>query len=98
VPKQNVPDLFELNYALGAAVMRQTIQVARAVKKGLRCDGVYLTQANGAAAGQDVFHLHMHIYPRWQPGAAHHLNLADSDQMAREAMAAQIIQSFGIDP
>jgi histidine triad (HIT) family protein len=98
VPKQHVPDLFGLSYALGAAVMRQTIQVARAVKKGLRCDGLYLTQANGTAAGQDVFHLHMHIYPRWQPGTAHHVDLAGLDDVACDAMAAQIMQSFGIDP
>ena len=33
-PKQHIPDLFGLSYALGAAVMRQTIRVARALKKG----------------------------------------------------------------
>ncbi|MBN1875707.1 MAG: HIT domain-containing protein, partial [Anaerolineae bacterium] len=27
--------------------------------------GVYITQANEPAAGQDVFHLHFHVYPRW---------------------------------
>jgi diadenosine tetraphosphate (Ap4A) HIT family hydrolase len=74
--------------------MRQMIQVARAVKKGLRCDGVYLTQANGEAAGQDVFHLHVHIYRRWQPGAVHQIDLARLDQFARSALAAQIRQSF----
>jgi histidine triad (HIT) family protein len=46
--------------------MRAAIQIARAVKAGLQCEGVYLTQANEPAAGQDVFHVHLHIYPRWQ--------------------------------
>ena len=36
-----------------------------AVKKGVQCDGVYLTQANEPAAGQDVFHYHLHVYPCW---------------------------------
>ena len=45
--------------------MKAAIQLARAVKTGLECDGVYLTQANEPAAGQDVFHLHLDIYPRW---------------------------------
>ena len=66
VPKAHVPDIFGLSDALGAALMRQTIRVAKAVKVGLACDGVYLTQVNGAAAGQDVFHFHLHVYPRWQ--------------------------------
>ena len=46
--------------------MRAAIEVARAVKAGLACEGVSLAQANEAAAGQDVFHFHLHIYPRWR--------------------------------
>jgi len=66
VPKQHIPNIYMLDEATGAYLMRATIQVARAVKAGLQCEGVYLTQANEPAAGQDVFHLHIHIYPRWQ--------------------------------
>ena len=55
--------------------------IAKAVRDGLRCDGVYLTQANGEAAGQDVFHFHLHVYPRWrgdrQPDIAPGENVAD---------------------
>ena len=40
-------------------------QVARAVEAGLSPDGLMISQFNGAAAGQTVFHLHMHIIPRW---------------------------------
>ncbi len=65
VPKPHVPDIYALGEELGAAVMRQAIRVATGIKAGLGCDGVYLTQANGAAAGQDVFHFHLHVYPRW---------------------------------
>ena len=45
--------------------MKAAIRLARAVKAGLQCDGIYLTQANERAAGQDIFHLHLHVYPRW---------------------------------
>lgn len=65
VPKAHIPDIYALPPDLGAAVMAETIEVAKAVKQGLQCDGVYLTQANEAAAGQDVFHLHVHVYPCW---------------------------------
>lgn len=66
VPKQHIPNIYSLDIATGAQIMRATIEVARAVKAGLACEGIYLAQANEPAAGQDVFHFHLHIYPRWQ--------------------------------
>lgn len=65
VPKKHIPDIYSLDNELGAEVMKESIKIAKAVKQGLKCDGVYVTQANEPAAGQDVFHYHMHIYPRW---------------------------------
>jgi|SRR5690348_854163 len=66
VPKQHIPNIYALDEATGTDLMRTTIQIARAVKAGLQCEGVYVTQANEPAAGQDVFHLHIHVYPRWE--------------------------------
>jgi|GEM_PF-681229 len=66
VPKAHIPDIYALPPDVGAAVMAETIKVAKAVKQGLQCDGVYLTQANEPAAGQDVFHFHLHVYPCWE--------------------------------
>lgn len=65
VPKKHIPDIYSLDDELGAEVMKEAIKIAKAMKQGLKCDGVYVTQANESAAGQDVFHYHMHIYPRW---------------------------------
>ena len=65
VPKEHIPDIYAMPSDVGAAVMEEAKKVARAVKKGLECDGVYLTQANEPAAGQDVFHYHLHVYPCW---------------------------------
>lgn len=39
--------------------------LTRAVIKALTCDGVIVTQFNGAPAGQTVFHLHIHVIPRY---------------------------------
>ena len=47
-------------------------KVAAALKKGLESDGVQLVQNNGEAAGQTVFHFHMHLIPGYKelgPGA-----------------------------
>ncbi len=65
VPKRHIPDIYSLDEATGAHIMSAAIEVARAVKEGLACEGIYLTQANEPAAGQDVFHFHLHIVPRF---------------------------------
>jgi histidine triad (HIT) family protein len=91
VPKPHVPDIFALSEAMGAAVMRQAIRVATALKIGLGCDGVYLTQANGTAAGQDVFHLHLHLYPRWHgDGAGYAPGTVLPGRWPREEIRARI--------
>lgn len=41
-------------------------RVARAVRAALAPDGIVVTQFNGAPAGQTVFHLHVHIIPRYE--------------------------------
>lgn len=65
VPKKHIPDIYSLDEKLGAEIMKTSIKIARMVKKDFKCDGVYITQANESAAGQDVFHYHMHVYPRF---------------------------------
>ena len=41
-------------------------RVARAVRAALEPDGLMVMQLNGSPAGQTVFHLHVHIIPRWE--------------------------------
>ncbi|GAC1353553.1 MAG: hypothetical protein NVSMB42_09380 [Herpetosiphon sp.] len=65
VPKQHIPNIYALDEATGASIMKATVRVACALKASLQCEGIYLTQANEPAAGQDVFHFHLHVYPRW---------------------------------
>lgn len=50
----------------GAVVMKAAIKISKAVKIGLKCDGVNLVQANEVAASQDVFHFYLHVKPRWK--------------------------------
>ena len=66
VPKKHIPDIYSLDSETGSQIMAELIKTAKAVKQALQCEGVYITQANEPAAGQDVFHLHFHVYPRWQ--------------------------------
>ena len=65
VPKTHIRDLYGMTAEAGAAVMSLAARVARAMKAGLGCDGVFMTQSSDRAAGQDVWHVHIHLYPCW---------------------------------
>jgi histidine triad (HIT) family protein len=45
--------------------------LGRAVMEATGCDGVNLVQNNNAAAGQEVFHSHLHIIPRYEDDGLH---------------------------
>jgi histidine triad (HIT) family protein len=69
--KPHVENIYELDDAHAAAVFQATTRVARAVRRAYAPEGVTLYQANGAAAGQTVFHFHLHIVPRHQGDGMH---------------------------
>jgi histidine triad (HIT) family protein len=58
-------NMLDVEPAALQAVMATTRRIARAAHKALNPDGVMVAQLNGAAAGQTVFHLHVHVIPRW---------------------------------
>ena len=66
-------------------------RVARAVRVALNPDGLVITQFNGAVAGQTVFHLHVHIIPRWENVAlGRHAEGGMADPAELKALAEQI--------
>ena len=66
VTKKHIENIYDMDPETGSAVMKETIRVAKAVKKGLACDGINLIQNNEAPAGQEVMHFHLHIKPRFK--------------------------------
>lgn len=64
--KKHAANLFELSDEDASAVMVVAKKIATAVKKTYQCDGVNVLQNNGKAAGQTVFHLHVHVIPRFE--------------------------------
>jgi histidine triad (HIT) family protein len=65
-PRGHARFLADLDPDDGAQMIR-VAQLATAALRhsGLRCEGVNLFLADGEAAGQDVFHVHMHVFPRF---------------------------------
>ena len=65
VPKVWARNLFDIAPENLARFMPAVQKVARAVMTGMKADGISVQQFNEAAGGQQVFHLHFHVLPRW---------------------------------
>src|SRR5215207_2091238 len=67
VPIEHASSLAELAPATGCAMFQQAQRLAAALRvSGLRCEGVHLLLNDGRAAFQSVFHVHLHVVPRWR--------------------------------
>jgi len=66
VTKSHFEDLFEASPEALAGVAAASRHVAHAIREAIAPEGLGVFQLNGAAAGQTVFHYHMHLVPRWQ--------------------------------
>jgi histidine triad (HIT) family protein len=64
--KKHADNIFALDDAQAAAVFRSAARVARAIRAAFEPQGLSVYQANGKAAGQTVFHLHLHLVPRYE--------------------------------
>jgi histidine triad (HIT) family protein len=62
--KKHAENLYALEDAQAAAVARACTRVARAIREAFKPEGMSVYQANGKAAGQTVFHYHVHLLPR----------------------------------
>lgn len=87
LPKAHYENLYELPDEMAAHAMILAKKIATKMKGILNCDGYNLVQNNGEAAGQTVFHFHMHLIPRytddhagitWTPGT---LTSEDRDEI-----------------
>ena len=66
VPKIHAAYLDDLDEDVGAHLFRVAMRLDKALRKsGLRCEGVNLFLADGEAAGQEIFHVHLHVFPRF---------------------------------
>jgi histidine triad (HIT) family protein len=64
IPHAHVETVYDLSEAQAARIFQATVKIARAVRAASGCEGLNLIQSNGRAAGQDVFHFHLHVIPR----------------------------------
>jgi len=90
----SIDDVPEDTCARMFIVGRRMVRALR--QSGLRCEGVNLLLADGAAAGQDVFHSHLHVIPRFQgnPGSVRmHADLSAATSRQELDAYAEAIRS-----
>ena len=66
LPKVHAANIYELPEELVGKAFILAKKVATVLKEVLQCDGINIVQNNGEAAGQTVFHLHVHVIPRYK--------------------------------
>jgi histidine triad (HIT) family protein len=90
VTRSHFENLFEATPEALAGIGAASRRVAHAIRTAIAPDGLGVFQLNGAAAGQTVFHYHMHLVPRWQGQAfqLHSRVRGDPDEL--RATAARI--------
>ena len=72
IPKKHFETITDMPDETLAQVALAVKKVTKAVKDGMKCDGVNVTMNNGKASGQLVFHAHFHIIPRYDSDGLKH--------------------------
>jgi diadenosine tetraphosphate (Ap4A) HIT family hydrolase len=66
ITREHVPNIYALSDTLAGPVLQAVAAAARATKKAFTADGISIRQNNDPAGGQDVFHVHFHVVPRFE--------------------------------
>jgi histidine triad (HIT) family protein len=66
VPNVHVENMYELPRELAGDIHESARAVALAMKRAYRCDGISTRQHNEPGGDQDVWHYHLHVFPRYE--------------------------------
>ncbi len=91
VPKEHYEGIYDIPSELLGKVHEASKKVALAVKQAVKAEGISIIQQNERAANQDIFHLHVHVIPRYsgqKMKSFHELQIVDGKQL--DSTAAKI--------
>jgi histidine triad (HIT) family protein len=66
VPNQHVENIYDMPSELGHNISDASKRIAIAFKQVYQCDGISTRQHNEPAGNQDVWHYHLHVFPRYE--------------------------------
>ena len=95
VPKVHYDNAYSMDAEFAAKVFPLAVKLSNAMKKALDCDGLNVVQNNEEAAGQTVFHFHMHLIPRYKDDEVdvtwkQHESIADEQKKIREQIQKEL--------
>jgi histidine triad (HIT) family protein len=89
VPKSHATHLADLDPEVAGDIMRMAMRCAAALRSGpIAAEGVNLFVADGEVAGQEVFHVHLHVLPR-RPGDGFGLSIRYDPPPSRQTLDEQ---------
>lgn len=91
LPKEHYANLYELSDELAAKALSVAKKVITKMTGILGCDGYNVVQNNGEAAGQTVFHFHIHLIPRYKDD---NVNIGWSQGNLTEEIKAEILSGM----
>lgn len=91
IPKKHYINIFDIPNNELKDAHNIAKKIAPAIKKATNADGISIIQQNGKAAGQDIFHLHVHVVPRFEGQKLPHFSeLKEVDRTELENIAKKI--------
>ncbi len=94
VPNRHVENVYDVDRTLGGAIHDATRRIAVAMKDAYACDGISTRQHNEPGGDQEVWHYHVHVFPRWHGddlyGSEHRLTSREE----REPYANQLSRTL----
>ena len=94
IPKKHHEDFLHLDEKEIAELMHAVQKVAKAVKKATNADGINIGMNIGKAAGQIIFHAHVHVIPRFENDGYKHWERKHKDKPNFEEIAKRIKENF----
>jgi len=88
IPKEHCAELADLESDVGGEIFKVAMRVEQAIRQsGIPCAGTNVYLANGSVAGQEVFHLHLHVIPRLVgDGSGFRFNSVNRSRPPRQAL------------
>ena len=92
LPKTHYANIYEIPEELAAKAIVLAKKMAGIMTEALDCDGFNIVQNNGEAAGQTVFHFHMHLIPRYKDDkAGFGWNTGELDEATKQEVLTKVL-------
>ena len=92
LPKAHYANIYEIPEELAAKTIVLAKKMAGIMTEALDCDGFNIVQNNGEAAGQTVFHFHMHLIPRYKDDkAGFGWNTGELDEATKQEILTKVL-------